>query len=118
MYSQEARVIWPGQGEEANGTEQIRRLISKTMKDAPKDAQVIFESQEVIPLDGDKYVAVLGHWQETFTGSDGKKVTLDLRTSEILKKHDGKLLYVVDHASVGLPPSPPSAAKPGTPKKK
>ena len=117
LYAKEARVIWPGQGEEANGTEQIRRLIAKTMKEAPKDLQVIFESQEIIPL-GDKCFAVLGHWQETFTGTDGKKVTVDARTSEVLRRHEGKLLYVVDHASVGLPPAPPSMPAAGTTKKK
>jgi uncharacterized protein (TIGR02246 family) len=105
LYAENARAVWPGQGEEANGREEIRKLVEKGFKDAPKDAQVLFESQDVITLENG-YFVVLGHWQQSFTGKDGKKVTLDLRTSEVLKRHDGKLLYLVDHASVGLPPPP------------
>jgi hypothetical protein len=49
-------------------------------------------------------------------GPDGKPATFRVRTTEILKRQGDKLVYVVDHASIGLPPppaaTPPPARKP------
>jgi excinuclease UvrABC ATPase subunit len=59
----------------------------------------------VVPL-GNGYIASMGHWVETFTDSGGKQQTVDIRTTEIIKKEKDKTLYVIDHASVGLPPEP------------
>jgi hypothetical protein len=63
------------------------------------------KSQSVIPLSGD-YLAVIGHWEISFKDANGKMQTAPVRTSEILKKR-AKTLYVVDHATVGLPPPQP-----------
>lgn len=103
LYSKDARVVWPGQGEEAHGTAEIEKLIANFMKGFPKDGKLEMKSQVAIPLDGG-YFATVGQWQESFTGSDGKKQTVDVRTTEIIRKHKGSTLYIVDHASVGLPP--------------
>jgi uncharacterized protein (TIGR02246 family) len=103
LYAPGARVIWPGQGEEANGKAEIEKLVANFLKDLPKDAKITLKSQTAIPL-GKDYVATVGNWEETFTDPDGKKQTASLRTTEIIKKEKEKTLYVVDHASVGVPP--------------
>ena len=109
LYADDAVVIWPGQGEEANGKAQIEKLVSKFVAELPKDAKITLKSQTAIPL-GSDYVATVGHWEESFTDPEGKKQTVALRTTEIIKKQGGKTLYVVDHASVGVPPPSEPAA--------
>jgi uncharacterized protein (TIGR02246 family) len=109
LYTDGARAIWPGQGEEATGKAEIEKMVSKFVAELPKDAKITLKSQTAIPL-GSDYIATVGHWEETFTDPDGKHQTVSLRTTEIIEKRGGKTLYVVDHASVGLPPSPPPAA--------
>ena len=111
LYAADARVVWPGLGEEANGKAEIEKLISNFLKALPKDAKISLNSQTAMLLGGG-YIATIGHWGESFTGTDGKKQTVDVRTTEIIKKANGKTLYVVDHASIGMPPvtqaQPPS----------
>ena len=109
LYADGARVIWPGQGEEATGKAEIEKMVSKFVAELPKDAKITLKSQTAIPL-GNDYVATVGNWEETFTDPDGKHQTVSLRTTEIIKKQGGKTLYVVDHASVGLPPPSPAPA--------
>lgn len=57
------------------------------------------------------YIATIGHWEETFTAPDGKVQTAQVRTTEILRKKGNQTFYVVDHASLGVPPPPEPAAK-------
>jgi uncharacterized protein (TIGR02246 family) len=112
MYANDARVIWPGMGEEARGKAAIEKMIAADMATMPKDAVITFKSQDAIPL-GNGYISTVGQWEETFVGDDGKPQSYQIRTSEIIRKHKGKMLYVVDHASIGLPPAPacPNAGK-------
>jgi len=108
LYAPDAHVVWPGQGEEANGTAAIEKLVAEFVKDLPKDAKMALKSQTAIPLGGGQ-IATVGHWEETFTDADGKPQTAEIRTTEIIKAVGKKTLYVVDHASIGLPPPPPAA---------
>ena len=108
LYAPDAHVVWPGQGEEANGKAEIEKLVAKLIQDLPKDAKMTLKSQTAVPL-GDGHVATVGHWVETFTGPDGRPQSADVRTTEIIAKQKGKTLYVVDHASIGVPPEPPPA---------
>lgn len=110
LYSDDARVIWPGQGEEARGKAAITKLIADTLKASP-DFSPVLVSQDVVGL-GDGLIAVLGQWKQDAKGPDGKVETLRIRTSEILKKVGGKTLYLVDHASIGLPPPPGAEGAP------
>jgi ketosteroid isomerase-like protein len=109
LYTDDARVIWPGQGEEANGKAAITKLIAASLKASP-DSSPVLVSQDVLPL-GDGLIAVLGQWKQDVKGPDGKVETLHVRSSEILKKTGGKTLYLVDHASIGVAPPPPGAAQ-------
>jgi len=101
LYSPDARVVWPGQGEEAHDRAGIEKLISNFLKNLPKDAKITLKSQTAIPVGGG-YIATVGHWDESFTDADGKKQTADIRTTEVIKKERGKTLHVIDHASIGL----------------
>src|SRR5438309_9014457 len=109
LYADDARVIWSDEGDEANGKAEIKKLLTNAMKSFPKDGRVVLKSQEAIPL-GIGYIATVGHWELSFTNDDGKKQTVKIRSTEIIRKQGRKTLYVIDHASVGMPPpNQPSA---------
>jgi ketosteroid isomerase-like protein len=110
LYADDARVIWPGQGEEAQGKAEITKLLDASLKAAP-DSSPVLVSQDVVSL-GDGLIASLGQWKQDMKGPDGKVETVRIRTSEIIKKVGGKTLYVVDHASIGVPPAPAGAGAP------
>jgi ketosteroid isomerase-like protein len=67
-----------------------------------------------MPL-GDSRIAIIGHWEVTQTGPDGKPTTSHIRATEVIVKTGSGWRYVVDHASIGLPP--PKAAKEHEPKR-
>lgn len=110
LYASDAHVVWPGQGEEANGRAEIEKLVASFLRDLPKDATITLESQTAIVLGGG-HIATVGHWDQSFTDADGKHQTVDIRTTEVVKKEKDKTLYVVDHASIGLPPEPVKTAQ-------
>ena len=105
LYADDARVIWPGQGEEAKGKAAVEQLVTASLKAFPKDSRIVLKSQEATPL-GNGYIATVGQWEQSFTGPDGKPQTVEVRTTELIKKQGAKTLYVVDHASIGMPPAP------------
>jgi uncharacterized protein (TIGR02246 family) len=100
LYADDAYVIWPGAGQEAHGKAAIEKLVADFMKD-PQSAPTL-KSQNVVDL-GNGSIAVIGQWEQVVTGADGKSQTITVRTSEIIRKVGNKTLYVVDHASVGVP---------------
>jgi uncharacterized protein (TIGR02246 family) len=110
LYRDDASVIWPGQGEEAKGKPAIEALAKKLV--AEKSGTIVLKSQDSIPL-GDGYIVNVGRWENTLKTPAGKMQTVVIRTSEVLQKTDGKWLYLVDHASIGLPPPAPSHARRG-----
>jgi uncharacterized protein (TIGR02246 family) len=111
LYADDARVIWPGQGDEAKGKAAIEPLMRKTFKMFPKSGLVL-KSQDTMPL-GSGYIGNVGYWEQTVAGPDGKPATFHVRTTEVLKRQGGKLVYLVDHASIGLPPPPAASPTPG-----
>lgn len=110
LYAEDATVVWPGRGQEAKGKAEIEPLVRRLFERG-KDAKLVPTSLRAIPLD-ESHVADVGHWEDSFTTPEGKRVTLEVRTSEVLVKRDGKWLYLLDHASVGLPPARPAARRP------
>jgi ketosteroid isomerase-like protein len=96
--------IFPGLGDEAKGKEAIGKMAigickSGTAKQVSSDARSV----------GGDYIMNIGRWEQAATGPDGKPVTVVIRTTELLHKGaDGKWRYLVDHASIGLPPPPPT----------
>ncbi len=109
LYRDDASVIWPGQGEEGTGKAAIEKLARSFLADM-KSARLVLKSQRSIPL-GEGYIVNLGHWEQSSTSPQGKRTSVEIRTSEVLAKTDGKWLYLVDHASVGVA-APKPAAKP------
>jgi uncharacterized protein (TIGR02246 family) len=104
LYADDARVVWPGQGDEGQGKAAIAKLIDGLLKAFP-NAKLMLKTQDAVDL-GNGYIATLGHWEESFTTPDGQAATAQVRTTEIIRKRGGRTLYVIDHASVGLPPAP------------
>jgi uncharacterized protein (TIGR02246 family) len=108
LYSDDARVIWPGQGDEVKGKAAIEALLTKTFKMFPKSGLVL-KDVDIIRLGGG-FIANVGRWDQTVPGPEGKPATYHVRTTEILKRQRGILVYVVDHASIGVPPPAAAAA--------
>lgn len=105
LYEDDAIVVWPGQGEEAKGKTAIAKLAANLCNG--KDPAPTLKAIEGRQL-GAGYVVTHGTWEQSAKGPDGKPTTLVIRTTEVLKDTHGKWRYVVDHASIGLPPPPPS----------
>jgi len=110
LYADDARLVWPGRGEEGKGKADVEKMVTNLCK-GTKDLKLVLESVEAIPLD-DAHVATLAHWADSFTRADGKHVSFKVRSTEVLVKSGGAWRYLVDHASVGLPPpAPPTGAR-------
>ena len=112
LYSDDARVIWPGEGEEARGKTAIRALIETTLRSFPKDSRLALHSQDAVAL-ADGLIATVSHWQQTYTRGDGTKATAMFRATEIIRLDGRATLYVLDHASAGLR-APGTGAPPTT----
>lgn len=109
LYEDDAAIIWPGQGEEAKGKAAIEKVVRAGCSGAAKpDLKPVSADSRAV---GKNYVINVGQWDDTAPGPDGKPVTMRVRTTELLHKSGGKWRYVVDHASVGLPPPPPAKAE-------
>jgi len=115
LYADDAHVVWPGASEEAQGKAAIEKL-AKNLCDPKSEPKFTLKSIDGISLDSD-HIATVGHWEGSFKSPDGKRVVSQVRTTEVLVKSGSGWKYIVDHASVGLPPpKPPRAHKPA-PKK-
>ncbi len=105
LYEDDAIVVWPGQGEEAKGKPAIAKLAANLCNG--KDPAPTLKAIEGRQL-GRGWVVTHGTWEQPSKGPDGKPTTLVIRTTEVLHETQGKWRYVVDHASIGLPPPPGS----------
>jgi uncharacterized protein (TIGR02246 family) len=105
LYEDNAIVIWPGQGEVASGKTEIERMMKQQCAGGPKPALKLVSSDA--RAIGKDYIVNVGMWDDTIPGPGGKPMTARVRTTEVLHRSDGKWRYVVDHASIGLPPPPP-----------
>jgi len=104
LYTDDAFVIWPGVGEEARGKAQIEKLAT-ALCDPKAATKPVLKSDVGVQLDP-SHIAIIGQWELTQTGPDGKATTSQLRTSEIIVKTAAGWRYVVDHASIGVPAEP------------
>lgn len=100
LYAEDARVVWPGLGDEAHGRIAIRALIDSTLKSFPKDSRLTLKSQEAIAL-GNGYISTVSQWEQSYTRADGTKATAQVRATEVIQVTERASLYVVDHASFG-----------------
>jgi ketosteroid isomerase-like protein len=104
LYADDARVIWPGQGEESNDKTGLEKLATRFCKET-KGLKIAIKSLEAKSLGAD-HLGVVGHWEITSTGADGKPVVAQMRAIEVLERRGGKLQYLFDHGSIGVPPAP------------
>ena len=110
LYTDDAFVIWPGVGEEAKGKAGIEKLATN-LCDPKLATKPVLKSDVGVQLDP-SHIAIIGQWEVTQNGPDGKPTTSQIRTSEIIVKTAGGWRYLVDHASIGVPPAEPPK-KPG-----
>lgn len=106
LYTDDAFVIWPGVGEEARGKAAIEKLATNFC-DPKANTKPVLKSDVGVQLDP-SHIAIIGHWEVTQTGPDGKATTSQIRTSEIIVKTAAGWRYLVDHASIGQPASEPA----------
>jgi hypothetical protein len=96
--------VWPGDGEEGKGKSDITKRVDAMVASSP-GATLRLVSQDAVPL-GSDYIATVSHWEMTVQGADGKMMPIPIRATEVLRVRGGNALYVIDHASVGMPPEP------------
>ena len=101
MYEDDAIAVWPGEGAEGAGKPAIEKLATGLC--TGKASAPVLKSVEGRSL-GKGYVVTHGRWELPSTAPDGTKTVAVVRTTEVLKDTGGKWRYVVDHASVGVPP--------------
>jgi len=104
LYTDDASVIWPGQGETAKGKAEIEKLVANTFK-GMHGQKASIRSIDAIPLD-ESHMVTVGLWDSTFTDPSGRVQKSVVRTSEVLLKTPVGWRYMVDHASIGVPPPP------------
>lgn len=110
LYADDARVIYPGRGSEARGKAAIRALLEKELP-AMRTQPMVQKSGDPIALD-ETHILNVGIWSATVPGPGGHPTTLTVRTTELMvKQQDGTWRYLVDHASVGMPPPPPARGR-------
>ena len=106
FYTDDAYVVWPGAGQEAHGKAAIEKLAT-SLCDPNIATKPALKSVVGVQLDP-THIAIVGHWDLAQNGPDGKPATVDIcRTSIHLKSEHG-WRYVIDHASIGMPPPPPA----------
>jgi ketosteroid isomerase-like protein len=106
-YADNARVVFPGQGEEANGKAEIERLLRSTL-DALAGAKLTLQSQSAVPFAGG--IGIVGRWRIELAGPEGAGETIELRRTEMLSKLGDRPVTIIDHLSVGVPPEEEIAA--------
>jgi uncharacterized protein (TIGR02246 family) len=106
LYTEDAIVVWPGAGQEAKGKAAIEKLVTGFCK-GTKDLKLTVKSLDVIGLD-DTHAATFGHWEGASTGAGGKRMTSEVRATEVLVKSGGGWRYMIDHVSAGMAPPRPA----------
>ena len=101
LYADDAIAVWPGQGAEAKGKADIEKMAAALCKKG-SGTQFALKSLEALPL-GDAHIVTVAHWESTLAGPGGRRVTTEVRSTEVLVKKDGAWRYLVDHASIGQP---------------
>jgi ketosteroid isomerase-like protein len=80
LYADDAHVVWPGAGEEAQGKVAVEKL-AKDFCDPKTELKLTLKSIDGISIDSD-HIATVGHWEASSKGPDGKKGTAEVRTTE------------------------------------
>ncbi|HVR42191.1 MAG TPA: nuclear transport factor 2 family protein [Thermoanaerobaculia bacterium] len=94
-------VLFPPGALEARGIDAIRRANAAALASIPGATIELFESHQ-IPA-GDLVIG-WGKWRLTIPGPDGETTEIIGRHTDVKAMRDGRWVYLLDHASVPLPP--------------
>lgn len=106
-YADDVRFIYGVEGQEGKGKAGVQKTFEGLFAQQ-KDAKVAVKSLEVKIIDA-THAVVLGLWDDTIVGPDGKEMVLQVQTSDVLVKGKGGYKLLIDHASFVPPPQPPPA---------
>lgn len=96
-------VLFPPGALGARGIDAIRHANAESLKALPGARIEIFESHQMPAGD---VVIGWGKWRLTMAGADGSSTEILGRHTDVKAFRDGKWVYLLDHASVPLPPPP------------
>jgi hypothetical protein len=109
LYEKKAVAIYPGEGEIGRNKHEIERLVKNFFAafcpDEKKKVTAKDVSFNAIAV-GPKYIMIVRIVD--ITDREGNPARL--RTTELIHESAGRWRYVVDHASIGMPPASPAAA--------
>ncbi|MBW3565700.1 MAG: nuclear transport factor 2 family protein [Acidobacteria bacterium] len=95
-------VLFPAGELEARGIEAIRRSNAGLLAALPGAKIELFESHQMPAGD---VVIGYGKWRLTVPGPDGSTTEIIGRHTDVKAIRDGRWVYLIDHASVPLPPA-------------
>jgi uncharacterized protein (TIGR02246 family) len=101
-YTDDVQFIYTFAGQEGQSKKALEQFYTQSFKMTP-DIAVKLVSYEVTPV-SDTIAFGAGVWEDSFTGPDGKKLTVPTHSSEVFVKKGGKWVVRVDHASFVPPP--------------
>jgi len=94
---------YPPDAMQAKGWEATKEGIAHTFASMPGFKLELIDPGYIVA--GDMVISY-GTWKGIVTPPGGEPMTLEGRYSDVKAKKDGKWVYVMDHASVPLPPPP------------
>jgi len=104
LYDNDPKFIYAFMGQEGSGKAALEGFWKQSFQMTP-DIAVTLQSYDVVQTSPDTAMG-MGLWEDTFTGPDGKKITVQVQTSEVYVKVKGQWKIRVDHASFVPPPRP------------
>jgi uncharacterized protein (TIGR02246 family) len=102
LYTDDAYVMYPGQGDEAHGKAAIEAMLKRELA-AMRATPLVQKTSDAIAIDPTHIVNV-GRWEMTVGRPGERHETVTVRTTELLVNEGGTWRYRVDHASIGTPP--------------
>ncbi len=96
-------VSYPPGAMEIKGWENMKAQLQQEFSMGPGGKLEILTSNYTVH---GNVVSTNGTWRYTMAGPDGAPMEFLGRYSDLKAKHAGKLVYIMDHASVPLPPPP------------
>ena len=98
-------VSFPPDGMGAKGWDDVRRALQSSLPPAGSTLELTSADYRA---EGD-LVLTSGTWHLKVPQADGSTAQIDGRFSDVKAERGGKWVYLVDHASVPMPPPPPPA---------
>lgn len=101
-------VSYPPDSMEVRGWQAAKDALAQSFSQMPGASLELLESNNKV--EGD-VVLGFGKWRLTITPPEGDPMVINGRYTDVKAKRDGKWVYILDHASVPLPPPPEEAEK-------